>query len=178
MTLLARLSRLFRADVHAVLDNIEEPEVLLRQAIREMEEALDKGVQRSRKLEWDRQRLLVCQVEIKQNLAAIDAEMDLCFTSDKEDLVRTLIRRKLELEHKLKMMDANSASLEEELAGLRRQVAEQQTTLDTVRQQAEVLAAQQKYRSEGVCQTTPATLTSAEDIEIALLREKQKRGLS
>ena len=40
MTLITRLSRLFRADFHAVLDRIEEPETLLRQAIREMEEEI------------------------------------------------------------------------------------------------------------------------------------------
>jgi phage shock protein A len=38
MALITRLSRLFQADMHAVLDKIEEPELLLRQAIREMEE--------------------------------------------------------------------------------------------------------------------------------------------
>ena len=38
MALISRVSRLFTADVHAVLDRIEEPEVLLKQAIREMED--------------------------------------------------------------------------------------------------------------------------------------------
>ena len=37
MALINRLSRLFKADFHAVLDQIEEPELLLKQAIREME---------------------------------------------------------------------------------------------------------------------------------------------
>ena len=40
MALITRVSRLFQADFHAVLDRIEEPEVLLRQAVREMEEEL------------------------------------------------------------------------------------------------------------------------------------------
>ena len=40
MALITRVSRLFQADLHAVLDRIEEPEVLLKQAVREMEEEL------------------------------------------------------------------------------------------------------------------------------------------
>ena len=40
MALISRVSRLLRADLHAVLDHLEEPDVLLRQAVREMEEAL------------------------------------------------------------------------------------------------------------------------------------------
>ena len=36
MALVNRLSRLFQADFHAVLDRIEEPDLQLRQAVREM----------------------------------------------------------------------------------------------------------------------------------------------
>ena len=41
MALITRISRLFQADFHAVLDRIEEPEQLLKQAIREMEDSLE-----------------------------------------------------------------------------------------------------------------------------------------
>ena len=40
MALITRVSRLLRADVHAVLDRLEEPDVLLQQAIRDMEEVV------------------------------------------------------------------------------------------------------------------------------------------
>ena len=49
MALINRMSRLFTADVHAVLDRIEEPEALLKQAIREMEEEVQGAEQRDRK---------------------------------------------------------------------------------------------------------------------------------
>jgi len=42
MALINRISRLFKADFHAVLDHIEEPEALLKQAIRDMEDDLAK----------------------------------------------------------------------------------------------------------------------------------------
>ena len=41
MPILNRVKRLFQADVHAILDAIEEPEAVLKQAIREMQENLD-----------------------------------------------------------------------------------------------------------------------------------------
>ena len=40
MALITRISRLFQADLHAVLDRIEEPDLLLRQAVREMQDDL------------------------------------------------------------------------------------------------------------------------------------------
>ncbi|MFV2090729.1 MAG: PspA/IM30 family protein, partial [Pseudomonadales bacterium] len=49
MVLITRISRLFTADVHAVLDRIEEPEVVLKQAIREMAEEVSHGEQQ---LKW------------------------------------------------------------------------------------------------------------------------------
>jgi len=41
MALVTRLTRLFQADFHAVLDRIEEPDLQLKQAVREMQFALD-----------------------------------------------------------------------------------------------------------------------------------------
>ena len=46
MVLINRISRLFKADFHAVLDRIEEPEQLLKQAIRDMEDDLANTEQR------------------------------------------------------------------------------------------------------------------------------------
>ena len=40
MAIINRLARLFKADFHAVLDHIEDPELQLKQAVREMEEQL------------------------------------------------------------------------------------------------------------------------------------------
>ena len=57
MALINRMSRLFTADVHAVLDRIEEPDVLLKHAIREMEEELARSEQRVRQLEHEREPL-------------------------------------------------------------------------------------------------------------------------
>jgi phage shock protein A len=178
MTLLTRLTRLFRADVHAVLDSIEEPEVLLRQAIREMEEALENDVRSIRNMEWERQQLTACSTEMNSGLSAIDAEIDLCFAANKETLVRALIRRKLEMQHQLRSVNSKLTNIEEEQSRLNKHVAEKQACLNKIRQQAEMVSAQDKKGAERNFRTSPETSIGDEDIEIALLREKQKRGLS
>ena len=53
MALITRVSRLFQADFHAVLDRIEEPDLLLRQAVREMEEELARDEQRIDSIDTD-----------------------------------------------------------------------------------------------------------------------------
>ena len=53
MALVTRLSRLFQADFHAVLDRIEEPDLQLKQAVREMQFALDQDQQRLKLLQHE-----------------------------------------------------------------------------------------------------------------------------
>ena len=68
MALITRLSRLMRADLHAVLDRVEEPEVLLRQALREMQEELARDQQRQRLLGRERDQLDARAAELEQAL--------------------------------------------------------------------------------------------------------------
>ena len=76
MALINRMSRLFTADVHAVLDRIEEPDVLLRQAIREMEEELALSEQRVRVLEHEREALGDRQRKVQAALTELGEQLD------------------------------------------------------------------------------------------------------
>ena len=95
MALITRISRLFRADLNAVLDRVEEPEMLLRQSIREMEDHLSADEQKSRVMQHESDRLEVRLSEIDAKLLRLDEELDLCFSTDNEDLARSLVKRKL-----------------------------------------------------------------------------------
>ena len=92
MALINRVSRLFKADFHAVLDQIEEPEMLLKQAIREMEDELAETEQRIRVCAHDQEALTTRKSEVDSKLSEIDDELDLCFASKKDDLAKGLIK--------------------------------------------------------------------------------------
>ena len=89
MALITRLSRLFRADMHAVLDRIEEPQQLLQQAIREMEEALLHEEQQLKLLQHEQGQLQRRLQGLEQSLEKSEEELDLCFESNKEELARS-----------------------------------------------------------------------------------------
>ncbi|MEL0585501.1 MAG: PspA/IM30 family protein [Candidatus Thiodiazotropha sp. (ex. Lucinoma kazani)] len=72
MALITRVSRLFQSDLHAVLDRIEEPEALLRQAVREMQEALDRDAHQAKLLKREQAQLVVRQADLKRSLAEIE----------------------------------------------------------------------------------------------------------
>ena len=102
MALITRISRLFTADVHAVLDRIEEPEVVLKQAIREMTEEVARAEQRLRWLAAESDRLEQYLSGYAETISSLDSELDLCFMADEETLARSLVKRKLiaEQQHK------------------------------------------------------------------------------
>ena len=64
MALINRVARLFKADFHAVLDQIEEPELLLKQAVREMEDELAESGQRITVCAHDQEALAIRKGEI------------------------------------------------------------------------------------------------------------------
>ena len=98
MALITRISRLFQADVHAVLDRIEEPVAVLRQAVREMEEALRDDERQLKLLVHEAGQLEKRGDDLKESLLQIEDELEICFYHEKDELARTLIRRKLESE--------------------------------------------------------------------------------
>ena len=116
MALITRISRLFRADFHAVLDRIEEPDVLLRQAIREMEEGLSHDAQRIKVLNHEQGQLMVRKTELEQSTSKIEEELDVCFEAQKDDLARALIKRRLEAERTVKHLTRRCDELETKLS--------------------------------------------------------------
>jgi phage shock protein A len=176
MALITRVSRLFRADFHAVLDRIEEPDVLLRQAIREMEEALVCDEQRLRVLDHEQRQLVVRSRDLDQSLNDIEEELDVCFTSGKEDLARALIRRKLEARRLHKHLSQRRETVQETLSGLRAQLEEHRSRLESMRQKAELLADDREAEHGETSWNGPDISVCDEDVEIAFLREKQKRS--
>jgi phage shock protein A len=175
MALITRLSRLFRADLHAVLDRIEEPDVLLRQAVREMEEDLARDEQRIKVLDHEHGEMFARQTGIERSLAEIGEELDVCFASGKDDLARALIRRRLEAQCYLKLLGGKRSALQDTLAGLRERVGENRTRLESMRQKADLLTDTGTPEHGGEGWLPPDCSVYEEDVEVAFLREQQKR---
>jgi phage shock protein A len=178
MTLITRVSRLFRADMHAVLDRIEEPEVLLRQAVREMKEDLAGDERRIKLLNHEYGQLTARQDDLAQSLAEIEQELDVCFDSGKGDLARSLIRRKLETQRFLRFLARKRETLEETLSGLKARLEENRTRLESIRQKAELLATENSVEPSRDNWGKPDRQVRDEDVEVAFLREQQKRRSS
>ena len=88
MALINRMSRLFTADVHAVLDRIEEPDVLLRHAVREMEDEVVRSEQHVKQLGHERDRLADRHRKVQAALAELDEQISIAFHASNDELAR------------------------------------------------------------------------------------------
>lgn len=182
MALITRISRLFKADFHAVLDHIEEPEQLLRQAIRDMEDDLAHAEQRITLCAHDQDALAVRKSELENAIAQLDSELDLCFESEKDDLARALIRKKLEAERILKRLNSKHTANEQYLEEQRKLFDENTSTLESLRQKAELLAQRTPVSGgsefDDIAWMAREMTVGDDEIEIAFLREKSQRSAS
>lgn len=184
MALINRISRLFKADFHAVLDQIEEPEVLLKQAIRDMEDELASTEQRIAVCAHDQNALSVRVAELESAVADISAQLDLCFESKKDDLARGLIKKRIEAKRLLKRLNGKHAANESWLDEQRTQLDENQATLEGLRQKAELFAKRKPAHGDSgsefddIAWMAREMIVGEDEIEIEFLREKSLRSTS
>ncbi|MEE8041629.1 MAG: PspA/IM30 family protein [Pseudomonadales bacterium] len=174
MALINRVARLFTADLHAVLDRIEEPQVLLRQAIREMEDELAVSEQRNKWLRHESDELSTRIDEIEQSLTTMNEELDVCFASEKEDLARTLIRRRLETQRVLATLTQRLAGNEKTLSDQQDSLDENRSHLESLRQKADLLIDDTRFPGDEA-RVGNAFTVGNDEVEVAFLREKRRR---
>ena len=170
MALINRMSRLFTADVHAVLDRIEEPDVLLKHAVREMEEELARSELELRALEHEHGALGERQRKTQGVLAELGEQLDLCFANRNEDLARKVIKRRLETERLERHVERAPRSARPGARSAPRRA--RRATRAARHDAAESRAADGAVGDDW--SKTEFAIGDAE-VEVALLRERQKR---
>ena len=171
MALIRRISRLFAADVHAVLDQIEDPEIVLQQAIREMNEELARQAQHGRWLAREIEAAGVRIASLEQARRELDGRLDLAFANTAEDLARKLTRRKLETGRLVEQHERRRTELEQALAEQKALNASNEDQLEGMRQKAALLCTE-----NGVSPGETGDGIDDDELEIAYLREKQARS--
>jgi phage shock protein A len=176
MALINRINRLFRADMHAVLDRLEEPDALLKQAVREMEESISDRQRHLKQLKHQHLQLQDRQREFEHILKQIKQELDICFDSDNESLARNLIKRRLETERFSRFLKRKQDKLETSINDIKQSLDDHRDRLASVKQKQELLCEEQRPASSEEYNFPETVTISEDDIEVAFLREKQQRA--
>jgi phage shock protein A len=194
--MMTRLARLVRADLNAVLDRLEAPELVLAQAVRDMEQSLDQErralagrdrelarlARRDQALAEEETR---CEETVSAGLTADEGDGA---RSDRDALVRPLIRRRLETARRRAALKSRAAELGAERERLATRIEGHAARLEDLRARAALVApgaADGAGEDPGdlhwnppreAAWSTPDTLVSDAEVELELLRLRRQGG--
>lgn len=177
MSVMTRLTRLFKADVHGVMDQFEDNSLMLRQCIREMESSLD-----ARRTALDRK--INARDGARSDLEArreevtsLEADIDMAIANNRDDIARFLIKKQ-------KPLSRHCSELERWLQTLDQEITEARTDLDQRRNQYETLKLRASRSLEQEKDTDwpwgsrwvqpDGAMVSDEEVELELLRRKER----
>ena len=126
MGIVSRMSKIFKADIHGVMDQFEDQGLLLKQYLRDMEEALNQNeanLSRNVALRNQMQKELD---KYNQQYQALDHDLSVAVQKGKDSIARMLIKKTKPLADLCDELADQVASLDEELAQLKAHLSEQQ----------------------------------------------------
>jgi phage shock protein A len=184
MAILSRMMRLFKADVHGVMDQLEDKGLLLKQYLREMEASLEDKAGRLKRIEQAIRQVENDLAQREGEVQKLDNDLDLAVRREKDDIARMLIRKRRSLQGsceqlklQLETQTRENSSLSETLARQRLQYDQLKIKVAVFRQQArpkgfdDILAFEDIVAPEGPSQAwrTP----TEEEVELELLQRKE-----
>lgn len=178
MAIFSRMFRLCKADLHGVMDQLEDKELLLKQYVREMEESLARKTSRQTQLANGCQKIRRDLVRRREEVDKVEKDLELALRKDKDEIARMLIRKRLILQKANEEIKRQLQVLEEERDRMAEQLATQRMQYDELKVKADAfcrMAARQSYQMD-----MPATnggddwqAPSQEEIELELLQRKE-----
>ena len=124
-----------KADLHGIIDGLEEPEEVVKQTIRDMEEALAQKAQTLTALHATRQRLTAEETALARTAQEIETHIDSCFQAGNETLARSFIRKRLETARQARQVAGAVAETRQRCELLQQTMEEQRAQIAAVVQQ-------------------------------------------
>ncbi len=175
MTIINRFIKLCKADIHGVMDEIEDKGLVLKQCIRDMENALT-----AKKVRLEQLAALGSRAEKEAAARRLEwekteADIQAALEKQRDDIARLLIKKAGRLDQYQREMTRHAAGLADEAAGLKDTIERQQHELDAVKLQAAAFFQRREMKSAPICGQAfePPPELSDEEIELELLRRKE-----
>ncbi len=175
MGILDRMTRLIRANVNDMIDRAEDPEKMLDQLIREMNDQIHMArgqvaamiaQEKELQMDYDQSTRMASEWERKAELAV---------TQGKDDLAREALRRKRDNEEHAQVYATNLQSQQEMVTKLKSQLQMLEAKYESARANREVLIARQR-RAEAV-QRVSSTMSGLKSLEPSAELDRMERRI-
>jgi len=125
MAIITRIVKIFKADIHGVMDQLENRGLLLKQHLRDMEEALNHKEAKHKKMTALHNQGQKDLSGYKQQWEALDQDVTVAVRKNKDDIARMLIRKMKPLENLSDELARHLKMLDEEMIELNRHLQQQ-----------------------------------------------------
>ncbi len=180
MSLAYRIKRLVKSDAHALVEGLEAPKWVLAQALRDMEEELEKmeadlRVRRSQIAKM-KDRLIASEAI----LSALENDVDFAMREKREDIAKNLIRKLLMAKRTLEDLSRRFKVCEEELVSVEEDYRVKKGAYEDIKGRCEILNLSRidddafQAAARLVSQEGAADVTLDHQVEIEFLRRLQK----
>lgn len=178
MGIFTRMLCLFKADIHGVMDRLEDRDLLMKQYLRDMESEL-----RQKEAHLTGLEQLIREIDrkteaVSREIDSLEKDLGLSLKEEKDDISKMLIRRQRAQKSSLELLERESGSLAGERDALRKIIDEQKLQYDRLKTKAQshFRGAEMKRLSEAFSSTGELfdrsfTLSEGE-IELELLHRK------
>jgi phage shock protein A len=178
MGIMTRMVRLCKADVHGVMDQLEDKGLLLKQYLREMETSLGHKEQQANALAQRIDRLAGRVARHGQEMLKLERDLVLALEKEKDDIARMLIRRRRALETASSHLTEQIETMTQEKTRLAETLANQRLQYQTLEAKADAYCSQAADRLfETASRHNAGTVYSSdpgdEEIELELLARKE-----
>lgn len=144
MGILERMSTIIRANVNELLDRAEDPEKMLNQLIRDMEEQIQQARSQVASMIAQEKELKADLEEARRLATEWASKAELAVRQGRDDLAREALRRKRDYESHVQVYESQYQSQTEMVARLKEQLAALESKYEKTLRDKDVLIARYK----------------------------------
>lgn len=181
MGILSRVVRLCKADLHGVMDQMEDKELLLKQHLREMRAVIAGRQTRIDQLEDVMGMTKRDLLRYHKQVQALEEDLDLAAARGKDDIARLLIRKLHPMRQCVANMETQMNDHTNALAEEQERLAAQTLAYDDIRHRVAVVR-ERSRRADGILAAVKiegalgSQEPSEEEIEWELIQRKEATG--
>ena len=136
MAILTRIFRLFKADIHGVMDQIEDQGLMLKQHLRDMEEALIQKKAQLKQMCFAKDQARQDYEKGKNESNTLEQELEVAIRKDRDDIARMLIKKLKPLAHLQSERCSHIDRLNHKIEQFQEDIEQQRMQYERLRQQA------------------------------------------
>ncbi|MBW1742131.1 MAG: PspA/IM30 family protein [Deltaproteobacteria bacterium] len=178
MAIMTRFMRLCKADIHGVMDHLEDKGLVLKQHLRDMEEEVNGKEARLNKIIASRDHVQREHEKFTQETEKMDQDIAVAIEKEKDDIARVLIKKLKPIANHRDELGRHLETLDREITQFGKSVEEQRLQYEQLKLRCTEYfrAAEREQWDKTVSTIVPHSVSrepSEEEVELELLQRKE-----